>query len=216
MTLYFGWDVSTVVLGMCCLDDSENVVAIDHVVLDGEEDHRLRWLLARRAVKDFYASCTEGYEVEAMHFVEQRLKNMGGMTTKDTLLALGAINTIVSGVIMEIVHWDTSRLHHPYPVTTQKWSGLSIPKGTPSEDRKDLHVEFAAESSKRAGLFTERNKTDTGYRRGMDDRADAYIAALAGLRMAKADSLPDAIPRKKKKPAKKGAGKPRVRKAGKE
>lgn len=211
MTLYFGWDVSTVVLGMCCLNEDESLVKVDHVVLD-DGDHRLRWRHAEEAVRVFISECTVGRTDTHMHFIEQRLKNMGGMTTKDTLLALGAINTVVSHVIMDEIGLDTSRLHHPYPVTTQKWSGLKIPKGTDPEDKKDLHVEFALANC--AGFVAERNKTDTGYKRGMDDRADAYIAALAGLRMAKADSLPDALPRKKKKPADKGAGKTRVRKAG--
>ncbi len=211
MTLYFGWDISTVVLGMCCLRDDESLVSVDHFLLDASPDHRIRWALAETAVKSFISRCTIGDDETHTHFIEQRLKNMGGMTTKDTLLALGAINTVVSHVIMSEVGLDTSRLHHPYPVTTQKWAGLRIPKGTDPELKKDLHVEFAVQNC--AGFVAERNKTDTGYKRGMDDRADAYIAALAGLRMAKADSLPDVIPGKKARPAKKGARKTGVREA---
>jgi hypothetical protein len=101
--IYFGWDISTANIGMCAVDDKQNVVAIDVLRLSKESKNiNEKFVIAAKGVREFIKSVRNKFpnEIER-HSIEERLKSCGRVTNKNTLLSLASINAVVTHVIIE-------------------------------------------------------------------------------------------------------------------
>lgn len=174
--IYFGWDVSTAFIGCCCMDDTGRVLLIESIDLTGVSGGlHAKFIPAERAVIDFIdrARMLSGPEDE-VHGIERRLKNMVGKTNKDTLLALAAMNAVVTHVIIKECAEEHKAVRHLDPSSVKRIVGLKVPR---KGNKKALTVELVRR------LYPEfpykLNRKGVNPVDGTYDMADAYIIALA-------------------------------------
>ena len=174
--IYFGWDISTSFIGCCCMDDTGEVLLIEVSDLTKVQGGlHAKFIPAERGVADFIERARRlGGPEDEVHGIERRLKNMVGKTNKDTLLALAAMNAVVTHVIIKECAEEHRAVRHLDPSSVKRIVGLKVPKGG---DKKTLTVELVRRlypdfpyRLNRGGV----NPVDGTY-----DMADAYITALA-------------------------------------
>lgn len=185
-----GWDISTSAIGVCVKRDDGSTVKFD-VIYPVGSTHLEKHRDATRKVRQFL---DENGIVDATHFVEERLGGFtGGLTTKQTLMVLAAMNAVISLTLS-----DHGPVTFIAPVTTKRITGLIVPKG----GNKKLEVVKLARSREPSFPYAE---TKAGnYVKGTDDMADAWLLAEAGLAIIKGEA---SIGRPKK--ARRGKGKAR-------
>lgn len=189
-----GWDISTSAIGVCVRDDDGRTREFGVIYPAGAthaEKHRSAAAQVTRFCKRVCPSAT--------HYVEDRLGGFtGGLTTRQTLMALASMNAVISFVLS-----DFGTVVHIPPITAKRIVGLRVPKG----GDKKIAVIGLVRSLEPSFPYAE---TAAGnYVRGTDDMADAWLNAEAGLRVSRGEAQ---IGQPKK--AKGRGGTPRTRKAG--
>lgn len=189
-----GWDISTSAIGVCVRDDDGRTLEFG-VIYPAGATHAEKHRNAAAQVINFCRRVCPN----ATHYVEERLGGFtGGLTTKQTLMALAAMNAVVSFVLS-----DFGTVVHIPPITAKRIVGLRVEKG----GDKKLAVIGLVRSLEPSFPYAE---TAAGnYVRGTDDMADAWLNAEAGLRVSRGEAQ---IGQSKK--AKGDRGKARARKAG--
>lgn len=168
-----GWDVSTSAIGICVKDDSGKTLEFGVIYPAGSthaEKHR-------NAASQVVAFCKRVCP-KATHFVEDRLGGFSsGLTTKQTLMALAAMNAVISFVLA-----DFGPVQHLHPGTTKRITGLVVPKGG---NKKEEVVKLVRS---REPSFPYR-ETDAGnWVKGTDDMADAWLLAEAGGKISRGEA----------------------------
>lgn len=166
--MIIGWDISTSAIGICVKDDDGSTREFAVIFPEGKihlEKHRD----AVKKVREFLSK----HEGPASHFVEERLGGFtGGLTTKQTLMALAAMNAVVS---LELSNHGS--VTHIAPVTVKRITSLKVDKG---QDKK-LVVVGLVRSQEPSFPYSE---TKAGnYVKGTDDMADAWLLAEAGRKI---------------------------------
>lgn len=180
-----GWDVSTSAIGICVRDDSGGLIEFGVIYPKGLT-HREKHINAAAQVVNFCKRVCP----KATHFVEERLGGFtGGLTTKQTLMALAAMNAVVSFVLS-----DFGTVSHIPVVSVNRIVGFKKPKDT---DRK---VEVIKLVRSREPTFPYRETPAGNYAQGVDDMADAWMLAEAGLKVTKGEA---SIGQPKKAPSRK-------------
>ncbi len=189
-----GWDVSTSAIGICVRDDSGKLIEFGVIYPKGAT-HREKHISAATQVVNFCKRVCPN----AAHFVEERLGGFtGGLTTKQTLMALAAMNAVVSFVLS-----DFGTVAHIPVVTVNRIVGFKKPKDT---DRKTEVIKLVRS---REPTFPYRETPAGKYAQGVDDMADAWMLAEAGLKVIRGEA---SIGQPKKAPRRKGkAGGTKVR-----
>lgn len=165
-----GWDVSTSAIGICVRDDDGKVIEFGVIYPEGETHAAKHRSAAAQVVNFCKRVCPD-----ARHFVEERLGGFtGGLTTKQTLMALAAINAVVSFVLAEF-----GPVTHIAPVTVNRITGFKKPKGV---ERKPEVVKFVRS---RESSFPYRETTAGNLAKGVSDMADAWMLAEAGTKISK-------------------------------
>ncbi len=181
-----GWDVSTSAIGICVREDSGELVEFGVLYPKGKT-HKEKHIDAAAQVVNFCKRLCP----KAHHFVEERLGGFtGGLTTKQTLMALAAMNAVVSFVLAEF-----GPVTHIPVVTVNRIVGFKKPKDT---DRK---VEVIKLVRSREPTFPYRETAAGNYAQGVDDMADAWMLAEAGTKVLKGEA---SIEQPKKAPGRKG------------
>ncbi len=180
----FGWDVSTAVIGMCCLDASGEAQLIEHIRLfDVDGGLTAKYHVAAVGITDFIdrsrRACPGTGE---RHFIEERLLNKEGRTTRQVVAMLAAINAVATHVIIEACQGDHTSVTHLHPSRVKRLVGLQVPKGG---DKKAAAIALAR--TRCASFPYALNRGGVNPVRGTDDMADAYITALAGYTLDRAD-----------------------------
>lgn len=182
-----GWDVSTSAIGVCVRDDSGKLVEFGVLYPKGAT-HREKHINAAAQVINFCKRVCP----KADHFVEERLGGFtGGLTTKQTLMALAAMNAVVSFVLS-----DFGPVAHIPVVSVNRIVGFKKPKDT---DRK---VEVIKLVRSREPTFPYRETAAGNYAQGVDDMADAWMLAEAGSKVLKGEASigqPKKAPRRESK-----------------
>lgn len=169
-----GWDVSTSAIGICVRDDEGKTLEFGVIYPDGET-HPLKHQSAARQVVGF---CKRRCEGTVVHVVEERLGGFtGGLTTKQTLMALAAMNAVVSFVLA-----DFGRVVHLAPVTTKRITKLQVPKGS------DKKLEVIKLVRSREPSFPYAETKAGNYVKGTDDMADAWLLAEAWLKVQRGEA----------------------------
>lgn len=181
-----GWDVSTSAIGICVRDDLGKVLEFGVIYPKGES-HREKHIDAAAQVVNFCKRVCP----TADHFVEERLGGFtGGLTTKQTLMALAAMNAVVSFILH-----DFGTVTHIPVVTVNRITGFKKPKDS---DRKVEVIKFVRQLEPSLPYA----ETAAGnYVRGTDDMADAWMLAEAGTRVKRGEA---SIGQQKKAAGRKG------------
>ncbi len=188
--LLVGWDISTSAIGVCVRSDDGTTIEFG-VIYPVGSTHAEKHVNAAAQVRNF---CKRVCPV-ASHYVEERLGGFtGGMTTKQTLMVLAAMNAVVSFVLA-----DFGPVVHIAPITTKRITGLVVPKGG------DKKVEVIRLVRSREPSFPYFETTGGNYVRGTDDMADAWLLSEAGLRISRGEA---AIGPKKKAESDRGKARP--------
>lgn len=173
--MILGWDVSTSAIGVCLRDGSGSTVEFGVIYPQGETQH-LKQISAARQVDEFCRRVCRTFRVEPSslrHFVEDRLGGFtGGKTTRQTLMALAAMNAVISFVLS-----GHGTVTHIPPVSAKRIVGLVVPKGG------DKKVEVIRLVRSREASFPYAETAAGNYARGIDDMADAWLNAEVGLRL---------------------------------
>lgn len=166
-----GWDVSTSAIGVCVKDDSGKT-RIFHVIFPRGKTHLEKYRSAVDQIDDFLSGYV-GTDELITHVVEERLGGFtGGMTSKQTLMALAAVNAVISHHLTA-----TGKVVHLAPVTTKRLIGL---QKDPGEDKKEAVVRLARSSEP---SFPYKETKAGNWVKGTDDMADAWALAEAWLRV---------------------------------
>jgi hypothetical protein len=168
-----GWDVSTSAIGICVRDDIGKVIEFGVIYPKGDS-HREKHIDAAAQVVNFCKRVCP----KADHFVEERLGGFtGGLTTKQTLMALAAMNAVVSFIL----HDFGSVVHIPVR-TVDRIVGFKKPK----DANRKVEVIKLVRTLEPSLPYAE---TDAGnYVRGTDDMADAWMLAQAGTRVKRGEA----------------------------
>ncbi len=172
--MIIGWDISTSAIGICVKDDFGKTLEFETIFPVGET-HAIKHRNAAYQVRTFverYSQC------KCTHFVEERLGGFtGGLTTKQVLMCLAAMNAVVSFVLSS--YGDVVQIP---PVTTKRITGLVVPKG----GNKKLEVIKLVRSAEPSFPYAE---TAGGkYVKGTDDMADAWLLAEAGIKILRGEA----------------------------
>lgn len=171
-----GWDISTTAIGICVLRKDRE--PIFHVIFPEGETHLQKWVDATQKIERYM----QGIVVfgNPCHVVEERLSGFtGGQTSKQTLLALAAMNAVVS---RHLVGWG--EVVHMAPVTTKRIMRLKD-LSLPGEDKKQTVVRLARSSCPN---FPYAETKAGNWKKGVDDMADAWLLAEAGLRVLRGEA----------------------------
>src|SRR5574337_813131 len=169
--MIIGWDVSTSAIGVCAKTD-EGEVVVFHVIFPKGETHFEKYRSAVDQIDGFLSQYVATEEL-ITHVVEERLGGFtGGQTSKQTLMALAAVNAVVSHHLTR-----TGKVVHLAPVTTKRITGL---QKEPGEGKEEAVVRLArsAEPS-----FPYKETKSGNWVKGTDDMADAWLLAEAWLRV---------------------------------
>jgi hypothetical protein len=185
--MYFGWDISTSIIGLVAFDASHKFVwarCIDLRKVD------IDLLKKADVVSQFIIDLVEEIGVdfyEGTHIVEDKLSSFSfGHTQQQTLMKLASFNTVVSWII-----WNTLHEHDPqkgrmrpgsinyiHPSTVKaimRQQGLLIPKGG---DKKRLTLEYVRKIQPDFPYAETKNGNPQPY---CFDKADAYVTGKAGI-----------------------------------
>lgn len=168
-----GWDISTSAIGICVKDDEGKTVEFGVIYPAGATMFEKQKNAAGQVVSFCKRVCPK-----AQHFVEDRLGGFtGGRTSSQTLMALAAMNAVVSFVLSEF-----GSVTHIPPVTVNRIMGFKKPKGA---ERKPLVVKLVRS---REPSFPYRETAGGNYVKGTDDMADAWMLAEAGGRITRGEA----------------------------
>ncbi len=174
--MIIGWDISTAAIGVCVRRAGEP--DLFRVIFPDGKTHAEKHRSAARQVTAFMWEVERSSDVierdQKTHIVEQCLGGFtGGLTSKQTLMALASMNAVVSFVLGN--DWGT--VMHILPVTAKRITGLVV---LPGETKKDAVVRSARSS---APNFPYRETKGGNPVKGTDDMADAWLLAEAGARL---------------------------------
>lgn len=188
-----GWDVSTSAVGVCVKDGSGRTLEFGVIYPVGGTHPEKHRSAATQVVNFCKRVCPS-----ARHFVEDRLGGFtGGLTTRQTLMALASMNAVVSFVLA-----DFGPVVHVPPISAKRIVGLKVPKGG---NKKEVVIGLAR-STEPSFPYTETRAGNPA--KGVDDMADAWLLAEAGSRLFRGEAT---LGQGEKAP--RGAGKARGRKA---
>lgn len=185
--MYFGWDISTSVVGVTVLGEDGKWIKTDHFdfakMCKGAKSLHDKMDESHWWVEEFLAPYTSGSH---MHYFEERLANFAaGRTMLQTLMTLAGFNALFSYEVWRI-HREIATYEegcqgvgtiHIHPSTVKaimKREGLIIPKGG---DKKKITLDFVKNKIPGWEVFLNRNDNPHPYNY---DRADSYITARAG------------------------------------
>lgn len=186
--MLYGWDVSTSIVGLCAFDDTGVLQTHHHLDLrstDGllaKADEFKGWLEGMAWMND---------SDKNVHFIEERLGGFsGGRTSAQVLMKLAQFNALCSYIIWNhhvkpglAKHRQITYLHPSTWKSLMKKEGLVpngtlfIPKGTPSDVKKQITLNFVLRNEKSIILDVNRNGKPQPW---MYDIADAYCIGKAG------------------------------------
>lgn len=178
-----GWDISTSVIGICVKRDGKNH-EFDVIIPRGDTPLQ-KWRSAVEEVKNFMVFLDR--ESPIHHIIEQRLGGFtGGLTTKQTLMSLAAMNAVVSHQLSL-----TGDVTYILPITAKSIMGLKKLQ-IEGEDKKETVVRLARSSCPDFPYF-EKKKQPLGKKppkgkvypwvSGVDDMADAWLLVEAGTKV---------------------------------
>ena len=170
-----GWDVSTSAIGICVKNDDGSTVEFGVIYPEGKTHAEKHRNAAAQVINFCKRVCPA-----ASHFVEERLGGFtGGMTTKQTLMALAAMNAVVSFVLA-----DFGTVTHIAPVTVKRITGLRVDKAS-GETKKEAVIKL---TRSREPTFPYAETKSGNYVKGTDDMADAWLLAEAGSKILKGEA----------------------------
>lgn len=168
-----GWDISTSAIGVCVRGNDGRTIEFGVIYPSGATHPEKHRSAAAQVVNFCKRICPS-----ASHYVEERLGGFtGGLTTKQTLMALASMNAIVSFVLA-----DFGPVVHIAPITTKRITGLKVPKGG------DKKMEVIGLVRSREPTFPYAETAAGNYVRGTDDMADAWLLAEAGLMITRGEA----------------------------
>lgn len=160
-----GWDISTSAIGINVRGDDGTTREFG-VIYPVGETHAEKHRSAAAQVASFCKRVCPS----AHHYVEERLGGFtGGLTTRQTLMALASINAVVSFVLA-----DFGTVTHVTPIAAKRIVGLIVPKG---EDKKKAVIGLVRSKEP---TFPYAETKHGNPVRGTDDMADAWLLAEAG------------------------------------
>lgn len=183
-----GWDISTSAIGIAVSRHGHPIEEF-YVIMPKGKTHLEKWNDAVRRIGPLLNRILGPGAGKVTHVVEERLGGFtGGMTTKQTLMALAAMNAVVS---QHISQWG--EIIYLAPVTTKRIMGLKE-FALEGEDKKETVVRLAR-SSCPSFPYQEKKKPKKQPKGkvhpwvvGTDDMADAWLLAEAGLRVIRGEA----------------------------
>jgi hypothetical protein len=183
-----GWDISTAAIGVAVSRHGHPMEEF-YVIMPRGVTHLQKWNDAIvKIIKLLNRILNEG-SGKVTHVVEERLGGFtGGMTTKQTLMALAAMNAVVSHHLSQ-----SGDVMYIAPVTTKRIMNLKD-FTLEGEDKKETVVRLAR-SACPSFPYEEKAKPKKPPKNkvypwvvGVDDMADAWLLAEAGLRVLRGEA----------------------------
>jgi hypothetical protein len=174
-----GWDISTAAIGICVKREGKEHEF--HVIFPKGDEALDKWRYANQAIHEIIGEIMEPEE-SAVHVVEQRLGGFtGGLTTKQTLMALAAMNAVVSVALSH-----SGQVHYILPVTAKALTKFKD-RQKDGEDKKETVVRLAKAAcpgfpykEKKVSGKPKKGKGKTyPWVKGVDDMADAWLLVEA-------------------------------------
>lgn len=199
--IIIGWDVSTAAIGVCIQRPGQPPEF--NVIFPKGKTPLQKWRSAAMEIQEFmlnlgFKSCEQDEPIT--HVIEERLGGFtGGLTTKQTLMALAAMNAVVSHTLSyygDVVHIA--------PVTTKRITGLVVDKDA-GEDKKQAVIKLARSSCE---SFPYAETSSGKWVKGTDDMADAWLLAEAYSKVLKGEATLGSKPKAKRPKKKAGGAKP--------
>lgn len=174
--MYYGWDISTAIIGLSTFDSSRKFLSASYCdlrKLDGLNEKADQANLFVTSVRNVFVAGD-------VHFVEDKLAGFsGGGSNAGTIMRLAAFNAMVTWMIHCTWGHAGSVVHiHPSTVKAKmKAYGLIYPKGS---DKKKLTLDWVKSREPSFPIVLNRNGKPQPY---CFDQADGFITAMAGFRV---------------------------------
>jgi len=172
--MIFGFDISSVTIGWCALDNDGSFVDIGYLDLKKEKD-------LYRKIKIF---------IEFVEYIGFAPNTDIRIFIEETLKAF-AVNRSMAGTICKLQRWNGMICALLYlftnvepilimPTSARKFAGITVPKHIKGKQTKQFILDHVKSLNiippERWGTKRTGNPTDWSY-----DMADAYVVALGGL-----------------------------------
>lgn len=185
--MLIGWDISTAVMGICVKHNDTHCEFLFRKIVGAT--HLIKHQHVVKLIDEFLV----GRPGPHVHVVEDRLGGFtGGLTTKQTLMSLAAVNAVAS---LQLSH--TGQVIHLAPVTVKSIVGLVVPKGVPNGKK----IAAVGLVRSRHANFPYSETSGGNWAVGTDDMADAWLLAEAGSKILSGEKV---IGPKKKAARRKG------------
>ena len=169
-----GLDISSSKVGIAVLDKDENIVLSEVIKFKTNtalEDRAQKFERRMREIE-------KAYVPYAIYIEQPALMFKGGRTTAQTMAKLQRFNGMCSYIVATVFDMVPTMVN---PRSARSKLGIKIPRG---QNAKKIIVEWVAGEYKEQFKY---NMTRHGNPQpGTDDRADAVVVALGGIKLDKA------------------------------
>lgn len=184
MQYFIGCDISTSVVGLCLIDENENVVEIDGIKLTSTSLANM-WEKADRAIEEIKRIV--GERKISKIFVEANAKMFStGFSSADTILTLSKFNGIISYLCYKNFNAEVIDVN---VTSARKAIGFN---NTRADKRPVKEKVFNYVTNLHPNLPWKRHVAKTGSQKGKEvyspeckDMSDAYVIAVGGNRISK-------------------------------
>lgn len=183
MKYFLGLDISTSVVGVCIVDENENLVVLDAVKLTSSTLHTM-WDKADRGIEEIKKFVGDK-KVERI-FVEANAKMFStGFSSADTLLTLAKFNGLISYLSHKAFNAEVVDIN---VTSARKAIGFKNTK-TDKRSVKDKVFEYVTLTHpefpwKRHVAKTGKSQGQEIYNTEMKDACDAWVICVGGLRIS--------------------------------
>lgn len=172
MLYYLGLDASSTAIGIAILDEQENLILSSILRLKSNISLEQRAFLFEQEIKKIY----NDYKIEEIFLEEPMIATFGGSGSAKTTCILNTISGMYRYSIFKVFNRE-AKLLNVRSIRSQL--GIKFAKGLKGKEKKQQVINFVSNKYKE---FQYKLTKNNNYVVGTDDRADAIIIVLGGIK----------------------------------
>ena len=178
--LTLGLDISSSKIGSCILDEKENIIYSNSFIFK----EKISLCEKAELFKHYIQSLQHAHNIEKVIIESPFISMGGGMSSAQTISTLLSFNGMCQFIIYDLFKIVPTMVDVR---AARKLLGITIPRGIKKQTvKKQIIIDYVVNKYKDSETPFEYNLTKHGnYVAGSDDRADALVITLGGLKLEK-------------------------------